>query len=77
MNDSNKESRMTFEAVRADDELEIGDKVHKLVRLHMRDHPELDYKKAMRAIFAADQDLHREYLNTAPPVHAAVGGSHA
>ena len=75
MSDRNTESRMTFEAVRTDPSLEIGDKVNKLIRLQMCEHPDLSYKKARIAISNAYPEVLQEYLNTAPPLHVARGGT--
>ena len=63
----------TFEAVRVDDSMEIHEKVDRLVRLHMRDHSDLDYRQAARAVFSADRALHRQYLDSVPPQRVTVG----
>ena len=75
MNDRNTESRMTFEATLTDDSLEPVDKMDRLIRLHMCDHPDLSYKKARIAISNAYPEVLQEYLNTAPPLRVARGGT--
>jgi hypothetical protein len=45
------------------------------VRVARQQDAKLTYAQAMRHVFSLDPALHREYLNTSPPVHAASGGN--
>lgn len=56
-------------------ETSVFDEVDARVRKFQVEHPDADYGKAAIAVFRADPELHREYLETSPPSSFEMEGA--
>lgn len=56
------------------EEKDVFKEVDRRTRLEMARNPKMSYRDATRAVFFADPAIHREYLNTTPPLRATAGG---